>query len=85
MIKRFFHLKAQLGQLAEKEQGFGSGPSFGELKERRIVRNVESAKRKRNELVDFGVEVDSEKKNGVSPKTSCLTIEWTQSRKEAIL
>ena len=35
-----FVLKAQLAQLAEKEEGFGSGTSFGELKERRDVRNV---------------------------------------------
>ena len=55
-------LKAQLGQLAEKEQGFGSGPRFGELKERKNVRNVECAKRKGNELIDFGVEVESERK-----------------------
>ena len=47
-VRDSFILKAQLGQLAEKEQGFGSGPSFGELKERRNVRNVECAKRKGN-------------------------------------
>ena len=36
----YFNLKAQLAQLAEKEEGFGSGTSFGELKERRDGRNV---------------------------------------------
>ena len=71
-VRDTFILKAQLGQLAEKEQGFGSGPSFDKLKERRNVRNVECAKRKRNELIDFGVEVDSEKKRRRQSKDKLL-------------
>ena len=71
-VRDYFILKAQLGQLGEKEQGFGSGPSFGELKEGRNVRNVECVKRKRNELIDFRVEVDSDKKKWSQSKDKLL-------------
>ena len=71
-VRDYFILKAQLGQLGEKEQGFGSGPSFGQLKEGRNVRNVECVKRKGNELIDFGVRVDSDKKKWSQSKDKLL-------------
>ena len=71
-VRGSFILKAQLGQLAEKEQGFGSGPSLEELKEKRYVRNVDCAKRKANELIGFGVDVDSEKKKRSQSKDHLL-------------
>ena len=45
-VRDSFILKVQLGQLAQKEQGFGSGPSLGRFKQKSDARNVDCAKRK---------------------------------------
>ena len=80
-IRDPFVFKAQLAQLAEKEEGFGSGTSFGELKERRDVRNVQFTKRKANKLIDFEVEVDSENKKSSQSKDKLLNNRVDAARK----
>ena len=45
-VRDSFILKVQLGQLAQKEQGFGSGPSLRGFKPKSDARNVDCAKRK---------------------------------------